>query len=432
MTHSTSSALPSVVCGAFCGALFFSGLPLINYLPRFMLSGLLVFSAVGFLVENLWDTRRRFARLNFLAIWAVFVINVVTGEVLPQYALLIAIVSGLVWGLFAFAVHFARKSVTTASISGDQHCSTAIRSAAQEAKLGVLGVWYHIFSAQGYIFFGTASKLHRMFQAHVHDMHEKPRAERTKYLILDLSNVYGMDETAATILTKIQRLATQVSISLVWAGLADTVAKRLARAGLLGEDSRRFATLDAAEKWVEDTLLQHVHSLSLKWLVDKTCRQVYTRAMIHDALASASSTGGMGPSQLLRWCNPSGGMVSPLASPVGHHLPWLGRKLVPKGDQILQEGVEDDGLYLLYRGLVTVSEGGARHTIYPGAFFNEHVLYAASDAGALYTATAEEERRLPGTTSYPSCLRHRFPLPHPCRRASSCASRAASASTCRS
>ena len=47
-------------------------------------------------------------------------------------------------------------------------------------KLGVLGVWYHIFSSQGYIFFGTASALHRMFQAHVLAMAEKPRAERTK------------------------------------------------------------------------------------------------------------------------------------------------------------------------------------------------------------------------------------------------------------
>jgi hypothetical protein len=43
----------------------------------------------------------------------------------------------------------------------------------------------------------------------------------------------------------------------------------------------------------------------------------------------------------------------------------------------LREGVEDDGLYLLYRGLVDVSEGGVVHTIYPGAFFNEHVLYHA-------------------------------------------------------
>ena len=82
-------------------------------------------SYLGFLVENLWDTRTKFEKLNYGAIWVVFVINVVMGEWLSQYALLIAIVSGLVWGVFAFAVHFARKSVTTASIPGDtHHCSS--------------------------------------------------------------------------------------------------------------------------------------------------------------------------------------------------------------------------------------------------------------------------------------------------------------------
>ena len=111
---------------------------------------MLVFSAVGFLVENLWDTRTKFEKLNYGAIWVVFVINVVMGEWLSQvtvrervrvrvspnpnqyaratpnpnqYALLIAIISGLVWGVFAFAVHFARKSVTTASIPGARHRS---------------------------------------------------------------------------------------------------------------------------------------------------------------------------------------------------------------------------------------------------------------------------------------------------------------------
>jgi len=391
MTHSTTSALPSCVVGFFCGALFFSGAPLINYLPRFMLSGLLVFSAVGFLVENLWDSRTKFQRLNFAAIWAVFLINVVMSELLPQFGLLIAIVSGLVFGLFSFAVHFARKSITTESIPGEQHCSTAIRSASQEAKLGVLGVWYHIFAAQGYIFFGTASKLHRMFKQHVQDIGKRPRAERTRYLILDLSKVNGMDETAGVVFSKIARLASASgNIQLVWAGAAETVARRLERQGLLaaGNSRRSFATLDAAEKWVEDTLLQHVHELSLKWLVDKTCRQVYTRAVLHDALTSASSAGGMGASQLLRWCTPEANGDEAAASEASG---GAARKLVSKGHQVLKEGHEDDALYLLYRGLVEVREGATPHTIYPGAFFNEHVMYSAADAGALYTATAVED-----------------------------------------
>ena len=48
--------LPSV-CGLFNAAMFLSGFPLINYLPRFFLAGLLIFAGAGFIVENLFDAR---------------------------------------------------------------------------------------------------------------------------------------------------------------------------------------------------------------------------------------------------------------------------------------------------------------------------------------------------------------------------------------
>ena len=378
MTHSTERSLPALVCGAFCGVLFFSGLPLIDYLPRFMLAGLLLFSAVGFLMENLVDTRHRFNRLNFLAVWAVFLINVLGGEYLSQFGLLIAIGAGLIWGLVAFAVHFARKSDLgggSQTISGELHCSTAYRSVAQEAKLGVLGVWYTIFRSQGtYIFFGTASLLHRRFQAHVARDALRLRCERTKMLIIDLSEVYGIDATAGTIFNKVTRLSRKCDITIVWAGMAETVEDELKRSGVLAKDSHSFASLDKAEKWVEDELLKHVHSLALKWLVDKTCKMVYNRALLHDALTATHSIndGHIGPSQLLKWSR---------------------RQFVKKGTLILTEGSPDDGLYLLYRGLVDVSEGVAQeaHTIYPGALFNEHVMYSPPYTGALFSAVAVED-----------------------------------------
>ena len=95
-----------------------------------------------------------------------------------------------------------------------------------------------------------------------------------------------------------------------------------------------FASLDKAEKWVEDELLTHVHALAQRWLVDKACKMVYNRALLHDALTAHSTMEGrIGPSQLLRWSR---------------------RTFVPKGQRILVEGQPDDGLYLLYRGLVDV------------------------------------------------------------------------------
>ena len=46
---------------------------------------------------------------------------------------------------------------------------------------------------------------------------------------------------------------------------------------------------------MEDALLQHVHALSQRWLVDASARHIYNRAMLHDALtAHVVSDGSIG------------------------------------------------------------------------------------------------------------------------------------------
>ena len=131
-----------------------------------------------------------------------------------------------------------------------------------------------------------------------------------------------------------------------------------------------FADLDSAVKHCEDQLLAHVHSLAQKWLVDPAARKIWIRTMLHDSVTATTeqSDGSVGPNQLLRWAS---------------------KCQVPKGHVIFGEGDDDDGLYLLYRGqvLVTSESPPSRQTVYPGAFFNEHVLLS-QETGCLYTATA--------------------------------------------
>ena len=277
MTRSTSRRLPSLVCGIFNGVLFFSGLPLIDYLPRFVLSGLLLFSAVGFLVDNLWDTRKTYDRANFFSIWAVFTINVIGGEYLPQYGLLISIGSGLLWGLIAFVIQFARHSAISSltAISGEAHCSSAIRSATQETKLGVLGVWYTILKCPvSYIFFGTASILYRNCVKHVDDNCLRKRSERTKMLIFDMTDVKSMDATAGTVFLKVHRLCAKANICLVWAALVPSVREQLELVGVpltVNDEELVFASLDKAEKYVEDQLLARVHQVGYPLVASLCC-----------------------------------------------------------------------------------------------------------------------------------------------------------------
>ena len=102
--------------------------------------------------------------------------------------------------------------------SGEEHCSSAVRSARQLLKLAVLGRWYHIFTAQGYLFFGTASRLYRQFKEHTEASRLMPHFERTKMILFDMTAVPGIDATAEGIFLKILRLSRRHDIELVWAG----------------------------------------------------------------------------------------------------------------------------------------------------------------------------------------------------------------------
>ena len=136
IVHSLRKSHPAYTAGSLCGLLFFSPVTIFNFLPRFVLSGLLVFAACGFLIENLIDARRRFHGLSFAAVWVIFGVNVWQG-------LFWAIAAGLAWATVSFAIIYARESQINPPISGTDHCSTALRSSAQEMKLGVIGSWYH-------------------------------------------------------------------------------------------------------------------------------------------------------------------------------------------------------------------------------------------------------------------------------------------------
>ena len=236
-TGRTDSPTAAYVCAAFMAACFFADLPLTNFLPRFLLAGLLVFSGAGFLVENLWDARKKYDRFAYFTIWAVFLTFFFAGELLPQFGLLFAIVVGIAISTLSFALKFAKKSKLHDAISGYDYSSTAVRSAAQEMKLGVLGCWYHIFRLDGYIFFGTSATLYKRFKDHVDALVKIPRCERSKYIIFDMSEVDEADETALDVFSKILRLAQSSNIELVWCGLGPLLQKNFRVHGILTEES---------------------------------------------------------------------------------------------------------------------------------------------------------------------------------------------------
>ena len=59
-----------------------------------------------------------------------------------------------------------------------------------------------------------------------------------------------------------------------------------------------------AHRSPQDRLLQHVHALSQKWLIDVSALHIHRHAVLHDAITLAhTADAAIGPSQLLMCVN---------------------------------------------------------------------------------------------------------------------------------
>ncbi len=137
--------------------------------------------------------------------------------------------------------------------------------------------WFHVFKVDSFVFFGTANTLYQQLKAHIsHEKVSKPKAERTKYLIFDLSEVTGIDSSARDVFYKVHRLLKSEGINLVWAITNPKVVASFDDQGLY-KGASHFDSLDLALRHVEDELLKKAHHLSEKWLVNETVRKIFQR-----------------------------------------------------------------------------------------------------------------------------------------------------------
>ena len=150
--HNNNDRLPALICALFNGILFFSGFPLLNYLPRFLLGGLLIFAGLPFIDNNLFDSYKHMTKKEFFAAWGIVILTALFG-------LLVGVVSGVAMAALIFSIQSGRKKVIASIMSGADYQSTVVRSITQEIKLEHLGHSVSIIKLRNYIFFGSADQV---------------------------------------------------------------------------------------------------------------------------------------------------------------------------------------------------------------------------------------------------------------------------------
>lgn len=331
-----------VVATLFAAALFF-GVQYLSYLPNFVIGGLLISLGLNFMYEWLFEGWFKFSLTDFLVVLAIF-FTVVFSDLLRGVGL------GMVLMVIMFAVSYSKTNVIRSVLTGKTFQSNVDRPLKHAQYLREEGDQLLVLRLQGYIFFGTAHSIYEWVKEHL-----QTEYTQTRYLIIDFTQTYGIDSSAAKVFTKLRYLSQANRFTLVFVALDEKMLKKFARDGfdLHDPNFRAFETLDYAVEWCESSILS-----------SSVMTVITSRSLVQDLNAHFDS--------------------EEFKALFG----YMQRLDVPEGHRLITQGEETPGLYLIERGRATVyrelSDGRSLRlrTIGAGTTVGEMGLYSGGLASA--------------------------------------------------
>jgi MFS superfamily sulfate permease-like transporter/CRP-like cAMP-binding protein len=388
IVRDASNRVPAICCALFNAVMYFSGFPLINYLPRFFLSGLLIFAGAGFIVENLIDAKGTLSRSEFGAVWAIVITNVF-------YGLLPAVIVGIILSSLIFAFKYSQTPVFKHIVTGRDYQSKVIRAHNVDWKLQQLGNQILIMRLQGFIFFGTASKLQDRVQElfalrdqWTADVEQNApsvtEAHAVRYLILDFASVTDLDSTGIFAFVKVLRLCKERDITLLFTEMLPDIKTKLLEKFQVVPASNYIQHLDDAFEYCEELILEWAAGVRSRWYKAECIQLIHQKRMLDKALHASALTnlfprGSISITQMMRYCERT--------------------SLKPK-TVLIREGELRQDMFIMQAGRIKCFTSHDTdnllhkhaHTVTVGSFLNEEGLFMG--IASEVTAVVEEEATL--------------------------------------
>ena len=241
----------SRLVGVFVSVLFaltlFLGSSLLEYLPRMIIGGLLVYFGLGLLYHWVVQTRKSLPKYDYFVLVLILI-------VIATVDLLMGVVVGMLVTLIVFSINYGRINLVRNSLTGKTYQSNVDRSIYHQDYLRDHGESILILKLQGFIFFGTAFQM----LSQVRERANTPDLEHLRFVVMDFRLVNGVDSSAINSFLRLLQLADLHDFKLALANLSPEVELRLSVSGILakgGDDLHLFPDLDHAVEWCEDLIL---------------------------------------------------------------------------------------------------------------------------------------------------------------------------------
>ncbi|MGJ4941182.1 SLC26A/SulP transporter family protein [Bradyrhizobium sp. HKCCYLS1011] len=216
--------------------------PLLGYMPKFVLGGLLLYLGADTLHRWAVQSRRRLSRTEYVSLLAIILI-------ILQWGFIAGVLSGVLIGCMAFALSASRINPIKYSFDGTEYRSSLDRSRDDQALLATHGSEIQGLNLQSYLFFGSANRLYQHVKALL------MRRTECRFLVFDFKLVTGIDSSAAYSFAQIKRVAQERGIKLVLVHLSPAVERALRASEFITADVSIAPELDHGLERCENAII---------------------------------------------------------------------------------------------------------------------------------------------------------------------------------
>ena len=327
----------------------------VAFVPLPIIAGFLIYIGLGFLVKWVWEQRLKLPFVDVLVICIILV-------TVALFGILEGVAIGVLLATVLFVQKYSQLSVVKSAMDGAEHVSNVDRHKDDQAYLDKHGGLVQLFVLQGFLFFGSASRLLEKIMLVV----DGGDTAIKRFLVIDFTRVDEMDSSAVNSFAKLMRVCLRENIILCLVGNQSTILVRLSN---LGDELQLpdgalyvFSDLDAAAGWCDDQMLL-------------------------DNVDSNPSHQIMNPHELLNNLIDDKYAVTTISN-------YFEEVVVSSGDALFEQGDSGDSMYLILGGSISIiinlpdGQPMTVRTMRAGSILGEMAVYT----GAPRTASAVAQR----------------------------------------
>jgi SulP family sulfate permease len=240
-TAGGTSRLTGIVVSLIALVCLFGADSALEFIPRFVLGGVLLLQGLLLLQEWAIMTYRTLPRMEWILVIAIIAITAWLGFVPAE-------LGGLLAACVLFAISVTRIDIVRAVYGLNARTSSVVRSEEETRMLAEHGSRVQVMELKGFIFFGSAFRLREKVKAVVAE-------SRCLMLIFDFSRVIGIDSSAAATVVGLSRSLHDTGIGQLIVGLSPTAIEAFRQSDGLGKNVAILTDMDEALERGEQLVL---------------------------------------------------------------------------------------------------------------------------------------------------------------------------------